>query len=41
MEQLALGILEKSKIKVIAEGVNGFKIELIEKQKKIPEKKKK
>ena len=31
MEQLALGILEKSKTKVIAEGVNGFKIELIEK----------
>ncbi|MAJ43797.1 MAG: hypothetical protein CMF96_03505 [Candidatus Marinimicrobia bacterium] len=31
MEQLALGILEKSKIKVIAEGLNGFRIELIEK----------
>ena len=34
MEQLALGILEKSKTKVIAEGLNGFngfKIELIEK----------
>ena len=31
MEQLALGILEKSKTKVIAEGINGFKIELIEK----------
>ncbi|MBC8196673.1 MAG: GNAT family N-acetyltransferase [Candidatus Marinimicrobia bacterium] len=34
MEQLALGILEKSKTKVIAEilnGFNGFKIEFIEK----------
>ena len=31
MEQLALGILKKSKTKVIAEGLNGFKIELIEK----------
>ena len=30
MEQLALGILEKSKTRLIAENANGFKIELIE-----------
>tara|TARA_B100001029_G_C15019657_1_gene429692 strand:- start:79 stop:642 length:564 start_codon:yes stop_codon:yes gene_type:complete len=31
MEQLALGILEKSRTRLIADGINGFKIEFIEK----------